>query len=252
MVLFKSFIAKVLTNPIIGFLISKVYSDILPFKGLKINTESELITNSTKAQIFWLIYESAEIKFIQKYFPTGLDTIELGSSLGVVSSFIRSKMSKENRLICVEAFPDLCDLTILNLKLNGAYENTKVLNSALNYSDKNSHIFFNPGASNTTGSISTDKIKENSIKITKTSLCNVKEVNCIREYILVMDIEGAEIEIILNEEESLKDCKHLFVELHQTTFDEQAYGVDDMITILIKEHKFRLIDKNDNVCYFKK
>ncbi|MDB4701448.1 FkbM family methyltransferase, partial [Akkermansiaceae bacterium] len=193
-----------------------------------------------------------EIKFIQKYFPTGLDTIELGSSLGVVSSFIRSKMSKESRLICVEAFPDLCELTIKNLQLNRAYENTTVLNSALNYSDESTHIFFNPGESNTTGSISTDKIQENSIKISKTSLRNVKEVSRISEYILVMDIEGAEIEIILKEEESLKDCRHLFVELHQTTFDNQGYGVDDMIAILIKEHKFRLIDRNDNVCYFKK
>ena len=67
-----------------------------------------------------------------------------------------------------------------------------------------------------------------------------------------MDIEGAEIVIILNEEKSLKDCKHLFVELHETTLDKTLYGVDDMIHILINTHKFKLIDKNDNVCYFTK
>ena len=118
MIFLKSFVAKILTNPIIGFLISIFYSDLLPFKSLKIYTDSNLIMNKTKAQIFWHIYEGAEIKFIHKYFPSGFDTIELGSSIGVVSSFIRSKMSKENKLICVEAFPDLCDLTTKNLQLN--------------------------------------------------------------------------------------------------------------------------------------
>lgn len=252
MIFLKSFVAKILTNPIIGFLISKFYSDLLPFKGLKIYTHSDLIMNKTKAQIFWHIYEGAEIKFIHKYFPTGFDTIELGSSIGVVSSFIRSKMSKENKLICVEAFPDLRDLTIKNLQINDGYYNSKVFNSAINYSNKNVNVFFNPGSSNTTGSITTNKINENSINISKTSLSEVKNNNCIREFILVMDIEGAEIEIILNEEETLKDCKHLFVELHQTTFDEILYDVDDMIDILIKKHKFKLVDKNDNVCYLNK
>ena len=252
MIFLKSFVAKILTNPIIGFLISKFYSDLLPFKGLKIYTDSDLIMNKTKAQIFWHIYEGAEIKFIHKYFPSGFDTIEFGSSIGVVSSFIRSKMSKENKLICVEAFPDLCDLTTKNLQLNGAYDNSKVYNSAVNYSDKNVNIFFSPGSSNTTGSISTNKINKNSINISKTTLSKIKDNNCIREFILVMDIEGAEIEIILNEEKSLKDCKHLFVELHETTLDKNLYRVDDMIDILINIHKFKLIDKNDNVCYLNK
>ena len=161
-------------------------------------------------------------------------------------------MSKENKLICVEAFPDLCDLTTKNLQLNGAYDNSKVYNSAVNYSDKNVNIFFSPGSSNTTGSISTNKINKNSINISKTTLSKIKDNNCIREFILVMDIEGAEIEIILNEEESLKDCKHLFVELHETTLDKNLYRVDDMIDILINIHKFKLIDKNDNVCYLNK
>ena len=67
-----------------------------------------------------------------------------------------------------------------------------------------------------------------------------------------MDIEGAEIEIILNEEKSLKDCKYLFVELHDINYDKTLYRVDDMINILIKRHKFKLIDRNDNVCYFNK
>ena len=102
------------------------------------------------------------------------------------------------------------------------------------------------------GSISTNKINKNSINISKTTLSKIKDNNCIREFILVMDIEGAEIEIILNEEESLKDCKHLFVELHETTLDKNLYRVDDMIDILINIHKFKLIDKNDNVCYLNK
>ncbi len=252
MIFLKSFVAKILTNPIIGFLISKFYSDLLPFKGLKIYTNSDLIMNKTKAQIYWHIYEGAEIKFIHKYFPSGFDTIELGSSIGVVSSFIRSKMSKENKLICVEAFPDLCDLTIKNLQLNAAYDNSKVFNLAVNYSEDNANIFFNSGSSNTTGFISKNKISKKSIIISKTSLSKIKDNNNIGEYILVMDIEGAEIEIILNEEKSLKDCKYLFVELHDINYDKTLYTVDYMINILIKTHKFKLIDRNDNVCYFNK
>jgi FkbM family methyltransferase len=252
MLFLKKIIAKILTLPFFGFVISKLCRDVLPFNGLKISTKSHLVTNKTKAQIFWHIYEGAEIRFIKKYFPLGYDTIELGSSIGVVSCYIRSKMLKENKLICVEAFPKLCEISVENLQLNGGLDNSKVYNLAVNYLEGDIDIYFNPGGSNTTGSISTVWTGEGSIIIDKTSLSKVKDGNNIKEYVLVMDIEGAEIEIFLNEEKALVECKHLFVELHETLKSDTIFRIDDMIDILWKKHNFNLIERYDNVCYFNK
>lgn len=252
MLYLKNLIAKILTLPFIGFVISKFYGDVLPFKGLKICTNSYLVTDITKAHIFWQIYEGAEIRFIKKYFPLGFDTIELGSSIGVVSSYIRSKMLKENKLICVEAFPKLCELSVKNLNLNGGLDNSKVYNLAVNYSKDNIDIYFNPGISSTTGSISAIRRCEDSIIIDKTTLSKIRENNNIDEYVLVMDIEGAEIEIFLNEEKALFYCQHLFVELHETLKNDTIFTIENMIEILEQKHNFNLVDRYDNVCYFSK
>jgi FkbM family methyltransferase len=248
----KILIANILTTPFIGLIISKIYDNLLPYRGLNIYVENGLVTNRTKAHIFWGFYEGAEIRFIDKYFPVGLDTVELGSSIGVVSCYIRKKMAEENKLICIEAFPKLCVLGSKNLRLNDCSSNSVVLNSAINYSKEGVDIFFNPGSSNTTGSISTIKASKDSINIDKTTLSLIIDNNSIKEYILVMDIEGAEIEIFLYEGNALIDCRHLFVELHETEFFNSKYSVTDMIDILTRKHKFNLVDRYDNVCYFNK
>jgi FkbM family methyltransferase len=248
----KNFIAKVLTSSIISFVVSFLFGKVIPFRGLKIDTRSSFVSDKTCASIFWRIYEGAEIKFIRKYLPKGFDVIELGSSIGVVSSYLRSKMLESNKLVCVEANQDLIDLISVNLMLNSNSDLNVVCNFAINYSSPDVDVYFISGTSNTTGYITTSEKGSNAQVIQKKTLLEIKNDYFIDQYVLVVDIEGSEIEIIMNETEAFSQCRHLFIELHVSEYEGVIYTIEDMIYLLTERHNFVLKDRNDNVCYFTK
>jgi FkbM family methyltransferase len=80
------------------------------------------------------IVESAELRFVQKYVPTNSTILELGSSIGVVASFLAAYKNPK-RMILVEAYPDLIPLLKDNLTLNNA-TNFKILNAAISSTKK--------------------------------------------------------------------------------------------------------------------
>lgn len=248
----KRFTAFVITNRFFGFFVTKFFSGYIPSYQNKINTNFDLISNKTKAEIFFKIYERAEIRFIEKYFEKGYDVVEFGSSIGVVSCFLKSLMSVENKLVCVEAYPNLSKIVKINLELNHLDKNSFVVNAALVSQKNRNQIFFNPGISNTTGHISIKNISKKSIKIKSITIDRILNNFNFDKYIMVMDIEGAEIEILLSNNTCFKNCKLLFIELHRIKHNGVLYNVDDMINILIDKYHFSLLDRNDNVCVFNK
>ncbi len=82
------------------------------------------------------------------------------------------------------------------------------------------------------------------------SVFDLKEFE-IEEYAIVSDIEGSEIEFLLNENDSLKKCKQLLIELHATDYDKY-YSVEDIKDIIITRHNFKLIKRRGPVFYFEK
>ena len=250
--LVKRTIALIITNSLFGIIISRIFSGHIPNNGNKIDVNYDVISNSTKAKIFFNIYEGAEIKFLKKYFEKGYDVIELGSSIGVVSCLIKSLMDAKNKLVCVEASPKLLKILNKNLVINQLQNNSNVLNAAITAQKDSKQIFFNPGMSNTTGIISKKRKSQDSTKIKSKTINEILNDFNFDKYIMVMDIEGAEIDILLSNNTRFKNCKLLFIELHRIKHDGVFYNVDDMINILIDKYHFSLLDRNDNVCVFNK
>jgi FkbM family methyltransferase len=79
----------------------------------------------------------------------------------------------------------------------------------------------------------------------------VKEHN-LRGFTLVCDIEGAEIDVLLNETECLSQCNALFIELHDTRSGEKKYSVDDLVRIITEKHHFAIAHSHSPVFYFVK
>ena len=246
----KRTIALIITNSFFGIIISRIFSGHITNNGNKIDVNYDVISNKTRAEIFFNIYEGAEIKFLKKYFEKGYDVIELGSSIGVVSCLIKSLMDTKNKLVCVEASPKLLKILNKNLEINQSRHNSNVVNAAITAQKDSKHIFFNPGMSNTTGTISKKQKSQDSTKIKSITINKILNDFNFDEYIMVMDIEGAEIEILLSNNTNLKKCKFLFIELHRIKHHGVIYNVDQMINILIDKYRFSILDRNDNVCVF--
>lgn len=94
----KKSLAKFLTNKWFGIQLSKLFNNRIPdlrWKGFKYHVTPLLSNPQLIASIFWGFYESAEKRMVEKYYTGEIDTIERGSSIGVVSSHIAKKIHKK-------------------------------------------------------------------------------------------------------------------------------------------------------------
>jgi len=224
----KRFVAKLLKSKLLGAIIGSVYGNRIPFYESVIHTDHPILDNSVKAALFWRLYESSEVRYVYDLMSKNLPVIELGSSIGVVSSQI-AKINRE-LLICVEANPDYQDIIRANLSANGK-SNYRLYQAAIG-DGQNRALWYKPSKINTGGKLN-ETYSEGSIKVPIMKLSTIIKENEIKEYVLVCDIEGSEIDILLNDPHSLDSCRQIIIELHLTNCQGQVYEVKDVNQIIL-------------------
>lgn len=239
----KTAIANLITLPAVGRSIARLLHNKIKIRGITVDTSSPLIQARVKAMLFWQLYESAEIRFVKRYLPPETDVVELGSSIGVVGS-IAGRIIQGQRLVCVEAQPEFIPVIRRNLEINGV-KNFMVLNYAISNEDKT--VFFTSGGTNLTGKVGTGQDKQLSVKGKKLSSI-LKEMS-IGRFALIADIEGAELQILIDDPRSLGQCHCIIIETHQAIHSGKTYSPAD-IQMLIEDLNFKLIDRYGPVMVF--
>jgi FkbM family methyltransferase len=246
----KLILAKFLCSNFLGNLIAYFFHNSIPslvFRGLKFDCSSNQISSSVKAQIFFGIYESAEYRFCKKYVPFNANVIELGSSIGLISSFLSQNKSPKT-IIAVEANPELKSVIASNFKLNGA-TNYKIINKAIGL-DKSENLWFSRGCDNTTGVIS-DKQSFGAIKVECTTLSDLIEEENFGNYILICDIEGGEVDILQDTGSGLDRCDLMIIEIHRVEREGRKYSIDDIVDEILAKG-FKNLDRYGNTFVFSK
>jgi len=234
----KRSLAELLINPFTGRVIKLFYPKQIRIDGLFISTDNPYITFKTIAQLFFNAYESSERRFIKKYLKKRLDVIELGASMGVVTNFIAT--SKPPRIFAIEANPNLINVIHQNLKLNNV-SNCFVINAAISDNNLNKNVFFIPGNSNLTGKLSVEST-EDALMVESITLSALLIKYEISEFVLISDIEGAEIYYLLNDSIALMKCKQIIIETHDTNYNNVNYVYQDLKDIICNLG-FELIDE---------
>ena len=251
----KAAIFLLLCNRLTGALLVRIFDKVIPdirWRKFRFSVNSEVVSKKQIASIFWGFYESAEIRLIEKYLQSKINVIELGGSIGVVSSHIAHKMDNGFRLICIEANPLLINVIEKNLnshKSPGVF--TNIVNCAISYNVEHVHL------SLTNNHTETHVEKHvvgsgNDIIVKARTLDSIIKEFSIEDFALVCDIEGSEIEILLNEKFCLQRCKQLFIELHETTYKGFFYSVDDIVAIIENSHGLVMQARNGPVIYFRR
>lgn len=241
----KSFGVKVLTSGFSSSLIKFITNNKMKSFGSIIDTGDKNFTNKISANIFWNIYEKAELRSVQKHLKPGYTVIELGSSLGVVSALIGRIKSSEDKLICIEANPDLISSIDRQLKLNYV-ENYQVINAAIGPKGSK-EIKFNQAASTLNGKITES---ENGFSVPVIDLPSIIQAEQIKNFSLVSDIEGAEVYLIFENYEIFKLCSLAIFELHNTRYQDKYYSKEDLAEIFIQKTGMKLIDLYRHVYVF--
>jgi FkbM family methyltransferase len=232
---FKQIITKIITHPVIGNSIAWVYQDRIPSYGFRINTHSLAIAPSIKAALFWRMYESAEIRFVNKYLKPDLPVVELGSSLGIISCHILGKLEPNSLLISLEANPHLIELNQLNLKTNFPNRQVTVINQAIDYSGTSS-VQLEIGAINTVSKVVANIQPDSQSQfqtIETTTLSKIIAAHQISKYVLFSDIEGAEAGFIFRDSQALSHCQQIILELHDTELDGESISIAKMCSSLV-------------------
>ena len=234
----KPFIYKLLCNSISGTIIRAVFRKNIPdirWPRYRFHVPGHSVNKTILASIFWGFYESSEIRFIEKYLEGNNDVIELGSSLGIVSSHIAAKLKPGKRLLLVEANPYLSETINNNIsRFMTADTEYKVINKAIGYNSTSANLHI---SNNNTETHISDQ-EGHQVAVCK--LSDIISQEGISDYTLVCDIEGSEAGVLESDKSSLRHCRQLFIELHDTEYNGRKYSIESFLSILTGELGFNV------------
>ena len=250
---FNRFVGHALCHPVIGRALALASRDTFRFHGSTIHAPHAVVRPSLQASLFWGIYESAEVRFVQRHLGRSLDVIELGASIGAVSCVIRSVLPAARRVVCVEADPVLASLATENLHRNAGSAPFDVVNRAIDYTGagEGEATFARRDQSTSGALVGLHGGETETFAVRRTTVASLAREYGLREYALVSDIEGAEAGLIASAPESLDGCRQIIIELHDTEWQGHRWRVEDLIQHLVGS-RFELIDQHGPVCYFER
>jgi FkbM family methyltransferase len=239
----KRLVANVIQSGPIGDAISWFYGDVIPFHGIPIDVSQSGIPAANKAALWWGMSESAEHRFIKAYLQPNLPVIELGSSIGAISSAIAGKLDRGQWLKCVEANPFLIPQLRKNLDRNASHLSAEIIHAAVCYEGET--VRFGISTNNLTSSIPADP-GAHTTTVPAVTLRALLAHGDRGPYQLVADIEGAEITFLLHDAESLRSCQVMVLELHNTESNGLSYTPNDL-QHLIESLGFRIAARYGSV-----
>ena len=180
--------------------ISYLYKNKINFKNNDfIYRIDEKFDNISKFLMFHDLYEKKERKLI-KSLDDNLDVIEAGGGIGLISMYIKKKI-KTKKLIILEPNERLNNIIKNNFKINNLInDNFFLLNYALS-DEANQVVEFQKFESSMANTISKEVLdynfkKTETIKVKTTNIDKIIKDFNLKNFQLVLDIEGAELEVL--------------------------------------------------------
>lgn len=163
------------------------------------------------------LYEKHERDLIAKWVSSDIPAVELGASYGIVSTFLRRKISEDRKVVVVEANPALMPFCSGNVAALASKGETIFVNKALAYGESRS-VPFKVTAGVHDSHIATSG-EDDVIMVPTTTLTSLLADHKIEgQYSLVCDIEGYEFDLLEQEGGVLENCAMLIVEAHPAIF----------------------------------
>ena len=163
-------------------------------------------------------YEAKEARFIQEYLPPGSEVLELGASLGIVSSIILGR--RPSRLVSYEAVPGLVDIARQMIAHNHPDAPWELVHCAIAAEGVTEVSFawspeYTQGGSVARGPGAGEGA---TLLVPAASLAGVIERHGLPSSAwLVMDIEGMEWELARRQAAGLRHFAGIIVECHDIT-----------------------------------
>lgn len=163
-------------------------------------------------QLDALSYEAKEARYIQAYLPAGAEVMELGASLGIVSSIILGR--RPSRLVSYEAVGPLAEIARKVVAHNHPSAPWTLVHRAIAGEGVNEVSFDWSPAHTQGGSVASEPAKTH-LRVPAESLSSaIARHQLPTSAWLVMDIEGMEWAIARQQADALRHFAGMIVECH--------------------------------------
>lgn len=196
-------------NWYIGRLV-ELFGNRVRLQGISLTVDNPLVTTRHKGSIYFGIYEIEERKLSSKYIDRSIPTVELGGSIGGVACVVNRLLDNPDRHVVLECNPILLPTLEKNRDINCckfSIEPFAIGYGAPTISFSISDHFMLGGTKVTDGK---------HITVNTSSLRVILDRHDFKTINLISDCEGAEVDLVENEPELLRECvKWLIVETHE-------------------------------------
>ena len=224
-------VARMITSDLVGRLIGVLSANQVRNHGLVFDVRSSDFSPRVRAQMFWGIYEGAEIRMIRHLLRGSTTVVELGSSLAVTSAHIAALMAPGGHLVCVEANPRLLPGLRDRLARHAVSVRVDLVHAAVAGHCGDAVLALSAA---TAGSrLCAAGLGETTVTVPALTLREILKRTGVVDYDLVCDIEGAEAAFLLQDPDVMRGCRRAVFELHDTTVDGRAISVSDLLAAAV-------------------
>jgi len=212
---------------------------LLEYDGVLIDPGDQLIGEQVHRLLKAGWYERQEAEMVRRHLPSDVDVVELGAGLGYISCVIDAVLSPSRTHVAVEPNPEILPLLEKTKELNGA----GYIVEEGGYGATSDTVRLDVGGDYWSGRTQPGGCCDTTPTVT---LQELRTRHDITTFSLVMDIEGAEYELLLSELELLEaHCPLLIVEFHESGLQAGEYGDE------IDDSDFVLVDGLEEVCVYR-
>jgi FkbM family methyltransferase len=182
----------------------KLQLKTVTLSGIKLTAELQDVPKSIQKQLYQMKYESQELTLVRTALASGDRVLEVGAGIGFIG-IACTKICGEKNILSYEPNPAMKSVIEKNYRLNELTPNLR--NKVLDVKPGEVEFFFSEGV------LSSSLIDRKQGGATRVEADGISDV--ISEYnpnAIVMDVEGAEIELLRNC--SLDGVSKLVIEMH--------------------------------------
>lgn len=191
-------------------------------------------------------YEAPEARMVRQHIRPGMNVLELGGCMGVVSATIRSRIGPTAKRVVAEPVPRLAEICRANASIGADPGTTDVVCAAVACTGGTNATFH---SSDNAHSGRLARAGETGMRVATVTLDELVARLPEGPFALVCDIEGTELELLERASDALRRTEVLILETHPRRYADPARGLES-IRRRIQELGLEEVDADSNVLCF--
>lgn len=224
------------------YFLAYTVGDVITIRGITLDLRSTNVSQKMKLEMARGVYEAEEADAIHRYVSPDMDVIELGGCVGFTACYTNQMLDKSSTHVVVEPNDELIPIIRKNMGLNDC--DFEIFHAA--YSANEDSVTL--GIPENVWGTSSARDGQQKITVGSINIDQLTQQLNIKRFVLIVDIEGAEADLISNELKILESCcEILIVEFHDM---KEVYGhiSSDILSAREKlnNSSFKLVEQSDN------